>query len=105
MNDENRQDGAEPSLASDGSVDAASAIEAAFDGGGQAAKKVRACISGLEKEIASLRAAAAALYRHRWACDDLQPGEQAALWESMRDAIGLPPGTATSMGVHGRVEQ
>lgn len=59
-------------------------------------------IKSLEEEVERLRAAATALYRHRWVCDELQPGEQAALWESLRDAIGLPPGTATSMGVEGQ---
>ena len=94
MNDTN-----ERSVGSAGSVDAPD-----WDANGDplpagAVKLLR--IAGLEAENARLRAAATALYRHRWACDDLQPGEQAALWESMRDAIGLPPGTATSMGVQG----
>lgn len=92
MSDEHTQGAAEPTPASDGSV-MPEQLDAIIEGLER--------IKELEAEIARLRSAATALYRHRWACDDLQPGEQAALWESMRDAIGLPSGTATRMGVHG----
>lgn len=56
-------------------------------------------IKSLEEEVERLRVAATALYRHRWVCGELQPGEQAALWESLRDALGITPGTATVAGV------
>jgi hypothetical protein len=35
----------------------------------------------------------------RWTCEGLSPEEQARLWEDLRDALGLPEGTATKAGV------
>jgi hypothetical protein len=44
--------------------------------------------------------AALALYlAGRWQCRELPPIEQARLWEELRDALGLLPGTATACEV------
>jgi hypothetical protein len=44
--------------------------------------------------------AAHALYMAgRWECHALPESEQARLWEALRDALGLPQGTATAAGV------
>ena len=74
--------------------------------------KAAAFVDGLEwvrKQIAAiappepaqeLHAAANALYAAgRWDCASIPLAEQAKLWESLRDALGLPTGTATKIGV------
>lgn len=35
----------------------------------------------------------------RWSCEELPAEDQARLWEELRDAIELAPGTATKAGV------
>jgi hypothetical protein len=53
-----------------------------------------------------LHKAALALYMAgRWECTEKSPQEQAALWEELRDALGLTPGTATREGVASNVVQ
>jgi hypothetical protein len=49
----------------------------------------------------TIEEAALALYfAGRWSCDKLPPDEQARLWEELRDALGLPEGSATKAGVN-----
>jgi hypothetical protein len=44
--------------------------------------------------------AAKALYMAgRWTCPQLSELDQALLWEALRDALALPPGTATDAGL------
>lgn len=46
-----------------------------------------------------LRKAALALYfAGRWSCH--KPVDEAKLWEDLRDALGLPAGSATKAGTH-----
>jgi|LauGreDrversion2_5_1035112.scaffolds.fasta_scaffold18011_2 hypothetical protein len=47
-------------------------------------------------EIEALRAAARALYlAGYWKCD--RPVDEQSLWENLRDAAGIAPGTATAV--------
>jgi hypothetical protein len=47
-----------------------------------------------------LRDAAIALYTAGyWYCDELNKEDQILLWEKLRDAAGMAPGTATKCGV------
>ena len=53
-------------------------------------------------ENEAIRAAATALYlAGRWDCPNVTPRDAARLWEGLRDALGLPVGTATAHGVQG----
>jgi hypothetical protein len=55
-------------------------------------------VNELLQDRDTLLAAARALYdAGRWTCD--RPCDEARLWEALRDAIGLPPGYATSRGI------
>jgi hypothetical protein len=50
--------------------------------------------------------AARALYMAgRWECSALPGSEQVRLWEALRDALGLPKGTATAAGVAAAQDQ
>jgi hypothetical protein len=47
-----------------------------------------------------LKSAALKLYlAGRWDCQTIPPEQAAVLWEALRDALGLPAGTATAAGV------
>lgn len=55
---------------------------------------------GIDWSARAVRAAATALYlAGAWRCDNLPPEIQAQMWEELRDALGLPVGTATTAGV------
>jgi hypothetical protein len=50
--------------------------------------------------VDALAEAALALYlAGRWTSEWVSVDEQARLWEALRDALGLPEGTATKAGV------
>lgn len=54
----------------------------------------------LTAERDALRQAAFDLYlAGRWDCASVPPETAAQLWEALRDALGLPVGTATAAGV------
>lgn len=47
-----------------------------------------------------LRWIVASLYMAgKWECKTIDPKLQARMWEAVRDALGLEPGTATKAGV------
>lgn len=79
----------------------------AFDDGPEdAADTVGAAIAALQasaqrdEQRDEVHKAAAMLYlTGRWECKELTPVEQAQAWERLRDALDLPPGTATALGV------
>jgi hypothetical protein len=54
-------------------------------------------------ELARLRQASIALYASgKWVRPATKdPKADAELWEKLREALGLPPGTATNLGVNG----
>ena len=59
---------------------------------------VRACNS--HYELLAVRDAAMALYlAGRWDCAAVGGSAAAAMWERLRDALGLPHGTATARGI------
>lgn len=50
--------------------------------------------------LCELRKAARELYMAgRWECATIAPSEAASLWEVLRDAAGIPVGTASAAGV------
>ena len=52
-----------------------------------------------EAKLERLRSAALALYMAgKWSCH--RPVDEIALWEELRGALDLQPGTATTAGVH-----
>jgi hypothetical protein len=59
------------------------------------------CFPGcLACRVDALEAAGKALYMAgRWDCVSVDAGHAARLWEALRDALGLPVGTATANGV------
>ena len=52
------------------------------------------------KDEDELHAAALQLYMAgKWDCDTLEDDEQTRLWINLRNALGLPEGTATKAGL------
>jgi hypothetical protein len=59
--------------------------------------------AALQEAPHALHDAAERLYRAgRWSAPTVSDADAAALWEALRDALGLSPGTATALGVDGR---
>jgi|SRR6185436_2036188 len=51
-------------------------------------------------DVETIALAARRLYfAGRWTADGVEDAEAAQLWERLRDALGLPPGSATAAGL------
>jgi hypothetical protein len=80
------------------------AADALWSTGDEVSAKImddaQAVIQAQAARIAALEAAGKALYlAGKWELNDtdILPYEQAVMWGNLRDALGLPPGTATAI--------